>query len=123
MPKSAARRRKQPTRRSLPPAARGARLPLPISPPASDDVVDDADEWEDQVEEDGGTSEPDEDGEPSRPASVRGVVRTATWRRGRVPYLLQEVITARVGVTKAERDLAKKARAARDHGATWEEIG
>jgi hypothetical protein len=123
MPKSAARRRKQPTRRPVPPAARAARSPLraPEVPPA--EAPDD--EWgEDDDDLDDDAFEEDEAEEaPEQPPPSRGVVRTATWRRGRVPYLLQEVITARVEVTKAERDLAKKVRAARDHGATWEEIG
>ncbi|MCU1614785.1 MAG: hypothetical protein JWO98_2325 [Frankiales bacterium] len=101
-------------------AARAARSPLPA--PEARAAALSEDEWVDEDDDvDVGAVEQDEDEAPQ--ATSRGVVRTATWRRGRVPYLLQEVITARVEVTKAERDLAKKARAARDHGATWEEIG
>jgi hypothetical protein len=53
----------------------------------------------------------------------RGSVRTATWRRGRVPYLLNDVIAARAEVERAERVLAKRVKSARAHGATWEDLG
>ncbi|MGY1764022.1 hypothetical protein ACI79G_15790 [Geodermatophilus sp. SYSU D00779] len=77
------------------------------------------DEWdENALVEDEDDGQGDSDDPPPR-----GSVRTATWRRGRVPYLLQDVIEARMSLTRAERDLTKKVKSARSHGASWEEIG
>ncbi|KQS69151.1 hypothetical protein ASG41_21995 [Modestobacter sp. Leaf380] len=56
-------------------------------------------------------------------ASGRGYVRTATLRLGRVPYLLRDVIDARHEVAVAERKLTRSVESARDHGASWEDIG
>jgi hypothetical protein len=116
MPKSTARRRKQPPRRPAPPAAREARSSLP-SPVES--VEEEPDTLVDQAEEDDDeTEDAAVDGRVSR-----GFVRTATLRQGRVPYLLHDVIKARHEVAVAERELARLVRSARSHGATWEDIG
>lgn len=40
-----------------------------------------------------------------------------------MPYLLQDVVAARVVVMRAERELTKSVGRARAHGATWEEVG
>jgi hypothetical protein len=112
--------------RSVHPAARVAR---PSFLPTASVVEEDSeeDEWdgnalvEDEEPDEG--DEPDEGADDAPAPARRGQVRTATWRRGRVPQLLQDVIEARVVVTRAERDLAKKVTSARSHGATWEEIG
>ena len=50
-------------------------------------------------------------------------MRTSTLRQGRVPYLLQDVIKARHEVVVAEKRLSKFVRSAREHGASWEDIG
>ena len=77
------------------------------------------DDWNDEAL----VSDEDENEDGAPAPAPRGSVRTATWRRGRVPYLLNDVIEARVAVTRAERDLAKRVKSARSHGASWEEVG
>jgi hypothetical protein len=88
-----------------------------------EDVEDGADDWAD---EDDGPEDLVPDGNSGAVAatdrSARGFVRTATERQGRVPYLLRAVIEARHRVAVAERQLDKGVRAARQHGATWEDI-
>ena len=122
MPKSAARPRKQPKRRPVPPAARVARPPLPaVSASSLDDLDDDeyAADLGEEVDEGADDESPDE-----RPSGAgRGFVRTVTLRQGRVPTLLRDVIEARHEIARAERKLDKSVRAARDHGASWEDIG
>ena len=119
MPKSATRRRKQPQARIARPAAREARSPLPLSIEPLEALPEDIDDPSDLHEDDDG-GEPVADG-PS--GAGRGYVRTATLRQGRVPYLLRDVIEARHEIARAERLLAKRVRAAREHGASWEDIG
>jgi|tagenome__1003787_1003787.scaffolds.fasta_scaffold20920471_1 hypothetical protein len=118
MPKSAARRRKQPQARPSPPAARAARSLFPSSFTPDEESPVDVDYAADLDEE---ADEPSDVASPS--GSGRGYVRTATLRQGRVPYLLRDVIESRHEIAQAERLLAKRVRAARDHGASWEDIG
>ncbi len=118
MPRSSVRKRKQPRQR---PAVGAEREALPPLPPAeavvTRDVDDDAGDPADDLD-----PEATEDEAPQVEPS-RGSVRTATWRRSRVPYLLNEVIAARVEVDRAERQLATRVKSARAQGATWEDLG
>lgn len=93
-------------------------------PSAEDDVIGpvDDDDSGDPAEDDVTDAEATKDEAPQAGPS-RGSVRTATWRRGRVPYLLNDVIGARAEVERAERQLAKRVKSARAHGATWEDLG
>jgi hypothetical protein len=118
MPKSATRRRKQPQARTTRPAAREARPPLPTPYEAVEDVADDADYAADLEEE---ADEPVDVGSPS--GARRGYVRTSTHRLGRVPYLLGDVIEARHELARADRTRFASRRSAREHGASWEDIG
>lgn len=76
-------------------------------PEPLDDGEDPGDDWDDS-----------DVGLPAAPA-----VREATLRRARVPGLLEDVATGVMKVRRAERDLDKRVRAARAHGASWEDIG
>lgn len=118
MPKSAPRRRKQPQARPAHPAARAARSPFPPTQTPDEESSIDVDHVADLEEEVAEASEA-----ASLSGSDRGYVRTATLRQGRVPYLLQDVIESRHEIARAERLLVKRVRAARDHGASWEDIG
>jgi hypothetical protein len=100
------------------PAAREARTPLRAADAPVVELLDEADDALDLREE------ADESVDVEAPSGAgRGFVRTATWRQGRVPYLLQDVIVARHEVERADRQLAKRVRSAREHGASWEDIG
>ena len=120
MPKSARRKPRQPQRRPTQPAAREARQPLPALSSGAAGIADEAsdlDEWD---------AEPTAREDESVPETVgipRGVVRTATRARGRVPFLLDDVIKAQRVALSAERDLGKAVARARAHGATWDEVG
>ncbi len=82
-----------------------------------EDEPEEADAWEDEGDA------ADEDEPEAAVTASRGYVRTATLRQGRVPYLLQDVVEARHKVAVAERELTKRVRSARSHGASWEDIG
>lgn len=86
-------------------------------------MLDDSDEWDDQDEVAPDDAEPERDVRGQGRQTPRGMVATATRARGRVPYLLDEVIRAGVAVRRAERELSKAVARARAHGATWEEVG
>jgi len=100
-------------------------LPAPFS--SSEDALDGAvhegDDGSEQGERELEGSQVEEDASPPAFEARRGVVLTATRARGRVPYLLDDVIKAQRVVMAAERDLSKAVGRARAHGATWEEVG
>ncbi len=118
MPRSSVRKRKQPRQR---PTTTTGRETLPASPAAEDAAVGDVDDDLGDSGADVGLAATED--EVPQAAPSRGSVRTVTWRRGRVPYLLNDVIEARADVKRAERLLAKRVKAARAHGATWEDLG
>lgn len=82
-------------------------------------LLDDADDVADQLAD----LDADEDRASLAQAAPLGRVSPGTWRRGRVPYLLRDVIEARVEVDRAERRLERRVRSAKLHGATWEDLG
>lgn len=76
----------------------------------------DVDEWDDEPPAREDEAVPETVGMP------HGVVRTTTRARGRVPFLLDDVIKAQRVALSAERDLSKAVARARAHGATWDEV-
>lgn len=92
---------------------------MPASIDSHEDDLGEVDEWDGEE----GAASQDEPNDETPRSAPRGFVRTATWRQGRVPYLLQDVIEARFKVDAAERQLTKRVRSAREHGASWEDIG
>jgi hypothetical protein len=120
MPKSARRKPKQPQGRPPLPTARAARTSFPAPRSASVDPGDELRELAGDGELD---DEPDEDQPPAKANAPVGSVRPSTLRRARVPDLLQDIGAAQVAARRAELNLRKRVRAARDHGANWEDIG